>query len=30
MEVIINSVMGELKQLNPAMQMEFHYVHQAV
>ena len=29
-EVIINSVMGELKRLNPAMQMEFHYVHQAV
>ena len=29
-EVIINCVMQEMKRLNPAMQMEFRYVHQAV
>lgn len=29
-EVIINCVMREMKRLNPAMQMEFRYVHQAV
>lgn len=29
-EVIINNVMSEMKRLNPTMQMEFRYLHQAV
>ena len=29
-EAIINNVMSEMKRLNPTMQMEFRYLHQAV
>lgn len=29
-DTIINSVMTEMKRLNPSMQLEFRYVHQAV
>ena len=29
-DTIINSVMTEIKRLNPSMQLEFRYVHQTV